>query len=227
MRHPRSILQIAGIVLLYLFLFLGGLWHLLGRYETVMSFSAGPVLIVLSLITWFTYRRTLPTSDARLRLDIVSVNIFIAGFLVEALGVRTGFPFGGYAYGTTLQPSIGHVPLAIGFAWLGVLLSSHAISQRIAERLHLKHPGWTILLTGSLMLLFDIIMEPAAVRLHYWTWDGGAIPLQNYLSWWLLGMAFTTFGMWVGALRARVPGIAVHLYLAQLLYFGISLIPPH
>ena len=40
------------------------------------------------------------------------------------------------------------------------------------------------------MFFFDLTMEPAAIALGYWTWEQGAVPLANYLSWFLLGFVF-------------------------------------
>jgi putative membrane protein len=44
-------------------------------------------------------------------------------------------------------------------------------------------------LAGLLTVAFDWIMEPVAIRLDYWTWAGGDIPLQNYLAWFLIAAA--------------------------------------
>ena len=33
------------------------------------------------------------------------------------------------------------------------------------------------------MVCFDLLMEPAAVKLDYWTWLNGHIHLRNYLVW--------------------------------------------
>jgi putative membrane protein len=32
-------------------------------------------------------------------------------------------------------------------------------------------------------VLFDLLLEPAAIALGYWQWQNNQIPLQNYLSW--------------------------------------------
>jgi hypothetical protein len=34
--------------------------------------------------------------------------------------------------------------------------------------------------------MFDWIMEPVAIRLDYWTWAGGDIPMQNYFAWFVI-----------------------------------------
>ena len=42
---------------------------------------------------------------------------------------------------------------------------------------------------ATLAVLFDWLMEPAAVKLGYWKWLGnGEIPLYNYMCWFVISM---------------------------------------
>ena len=47
------------IILLYFFLFAGGLWHVLDVFQTIMSFLAGPLLIGLGIWLYFEIRKNL------------------------------------------------------------------------------------------------------------------------------------------------------------------------
>ncbi len=38
------------------------------------------------------------------------------------------------------------------------------------------------------MLLMDLLIEPVAIHLGYWSWTGGDIPIQNYLSWFVISL---------------------------------------
>ena len=42
-----------------------------------------------------------------------------------------------------------------------------------------------VLLAAALATAFDFLLEPVAVRLDYWRWRDGVIPLQNYVAWFL------------------------------------------
>src|ERR1700680_3635196 len=56
--------------------------------------------------------------------------LFIALFSygIEALGVRTGFPFGSYRYTDVLAPILpGGVPLAVIFVWLMIMIAVRGI----------------------------------------------------------------------------------------------------
>ena len=33
------------------------------------------------------------------------------------------------------------------------------------------------------MVLLDIIIEPIAIKLDFWTWADVAVPIQNYVMW--------------------------------------------
>ena len=39
------------------------------------------------------------------------------GLAAEAVGVRTGFPFGDYSYADTLGPTVLGVPVVVPLAW--------------------------------------------------------------------------------------------------------------
>ena len=40
------------------------------------------------------------------------------------------------------------------------------------------------------MVIYDLILEQAAPLLNMWSWEGGKIPMQNYISWYLLAFLF-------------------------------------
>ena len=103
-----------------------------------------------------------------------------------------------------------------------MLIASTAVAQKIAPK---SLPEGSLFklafLVALLMVCFDLIMEPAAVKLDYWTWMNDHIPLQNYLVWFGLGFIFATIGLQTGLFRRVLPRIAIHFYFAQLFYFGL------
>ena len=63
---------------------------------------------------------------------VLGALIFGSGIALEYLGVLTGFPFGSYRYTGVLTPELpGSVPLAIGFAWLLVIVSGLFTARRL------------------------------------------------------------------------------------------------
>ena len=105
-------------------------------------------------------------------------------FWMEAVGVATGAVFGEYTYGPTLGWAWRGVPLIIAFNWVMVVNGAMSLATRIVP---VMAGGWRkpllVLLTAGGATLFDYIMEPVAIRLNYWTWTQGVIPLQNYAAW--------------------------------------------
>lgn len=66
----------------------------------------------------------------RWRGVLAVVAILVLSWLVEHVGVTTGFPFGGYHYTDTLNLKIiGVVPLAVPFAWLLVVPAALGMAE--------------------------------------------------------------------------------------------------
>lgn len=88
----------------------------------------GGLLLILqgtAIGAWLVY-------NYRWRGLLAASSILVLSWLVEHVGVHTGFPFGGYHYTETLNLKIGgEVPLAVPFAWLLVVPASLAITEHM------------------------------------------------------------------------------------------------
>ena len=110
-------------------------------------------------------------------------------FLAEAAGVATGAIFGDYAYGPTLGWAWRGVPLIIAFNWVMVVNGAVCIAGRIVSpAAGFWRTPVLVLLAGAIATAFDFLMEPVAIRLDYWSWADGTIPLQNYAAWFVLAV---------------------------------------
>jgi putative membrane protein len=116
---------------------------------------------------------------------------------LEALGARTGFPFGSYHYTNRLQPQIIGVPLLIPFAWFMMLVPSWAVARLITGSAITRSygPALFTLLSGAAMTAWDLFLDPQMVMWDFWRWElsGGlfGIPWSNYAGWLLTGMVAT------------------------------------
>lgn len=127
---------------------------------------------------------------------IFSAFVFVVSILVESLGVHTGAIFGQYFYTNALGFAILGVPVAIGFAWVMVMATSHALASFVLKAKF----GATILyviLGSAIAVSMDMVLEPIAFLVNeYWIWqDGGffyGIPTQNFAGWFLLSALFHT-----------------------------------
>ena len=143
--------------------------------------------VFLFLQALITFILLLQVADT-LSVIISSAVIFTASYFVEWWGVNTGFPFGLYSYSGVLAPVINGVPLAISFAWFVVTANS-----LLAAKYLLRLPGSAaIMVSAVLILATDILLEPFAAFINnYWQWAGGAIPIRNFISWFILGLLFS------------------------------------
>jgi putative membrane protein len=115
-----------------------------------------------------------------------SLIAFIFTFFAEFIGVKTGLVFGNYHYGSTMFMQLGKVPVVIAFNWIILILATYSLSMKLTRN------RWLAPVVGSLMIVvFDYIMEPVAMHLDYWQWDGDIIPLQNYLAWFGISLLFS------------------------------------
>ncbi len=112
----------------------------------------------------------------------------IAGFTVEAVGTNTGHIFGEYSYGKSLGIKVFETPLAMIVNWmLTVYLAVMFVGKRVK-------PLWLFALFASLLMVgYDIVLEPVAIRLDMWSWNEGVPPLQNYIGWFVVSLPLVAF----------------------------------
>jgi putative membrane protein len=140
------------------------------------------------------------------------VVIYLITLSIEIIGVKTGLVFGSYEYGDTLGFGLMGVPLVIGFNWTIIIIGTVSISNIVV-----KNRLLSAVIAGFMATFFDIILEPVAIELDYWTWEGGTIPMQNYAAWFLIATVFAlTFNLL--SLKARSK-LLIHYFFVQTLFF--------
>lgn len=138
---------------------------------------------------------------------------WLATWLIEAIGVSTGLIFGSYSYGPTLGFSLAGTPVLIGLNWIVLLITSAAITDKL-----ISNPKLKPVFGAGLMVLTDFFIEPVAMTFEYWTWEGNQIPVQNYLSWFLISLALHFF---YRRLKPEPRNPAGHfLFIIQFLFFA-------
>jgi putative membrane protein len=108
------------------------------------------------------------------------------GFLVEALGVATGFPFGSYAYNDTLGPRLLGVSLIIPLAWTMMAWPAWLVAGRLVRGRVLR-----IVVAGWALASWDVFLDPQMVAAGHWVWAHPApslpgipgVPLTNFAGW--------------------------------------------
>jgi carotene biosynthesis associated membrane protein len=114
------------------------------------------------------------------------------GLLAEAVGVRTGVPFGSYAYAGTLGPQLLGVPAVVPLAWLMMAYPALLVGRRLARGRRAAVP----FVAAWALTSWDVFLDPQMVDAGHWTWENPTpslpgvedIPLTNFAGWLLVSL---------------------------------------
>jgi len=150
--------------------------------------------------------------------------IILAGFFIEVAGVHTGAIFGEYRYGESLGLKWLGVPLIIGMNWAMLTYMTASLSDRLPLGVCGKVVTASLLMTG-----YDLVLEQSAPDLNMWYWDSDRIPPLNYLSWFLMALAFQSllkiFRIETGNKMSTLLLASQFLFFFFLFIFGTNPIP--
>ncbi len=167
---------------------LGGLtgWYALlwlGGVATYLTMDQPPAQAAWAAPAFLVTAALLVLATAQPGEAVLLLGAGLVGWCAEVVGVRTGFPFGGYTYTDVLGPSRLGVPLTMVAAWMLLV----AYGRFVGRALGLRGAGWV--LTGAAWMVgMDAVIDPlAGGALAYWTWAGSGayygIPASNFLGW--------------------------------------------
>ena len=125
---------------------------------------------------------------SRYAITYLSVTLIYA-FIIELIGVKTGWPFGQYSYDASLGPKLASVSLVVPFAWAMMAHPLLIASRRVGK-------SWVFLYGGFALMAWDLFLDPQMVAAGRWSWTfTGAhipfqpeIPLSNAFGWLFAGM---------------------------------------
>jgi putative membrane protein len=173
------------------------LWALLGALvltQICYPLTGGGLRAALTVLTvvlggLLSVSHAVLTRGVRAGLALVGIAT-VGGFLVEAIGVATGFPFGTYDYSGALGPKLLGVPLIIPLAWTWM-----AWPAWLSARLLVASRPARIVVAAVGLAAWDLFLDPQMVAEGYWRWldptpalpGVPGIPIGNYLGW--LGFA--------------------------------------
>jgi uncharacterized membrane protein len=139
------------------------------------------------------------------------------GYLAEALGVHTAFPFGHYYFTNGMGPQLFDVPILMGPAYVGMGYISWTVARVIcsAGTREIELNGARLialpLAASFVMVAWDIAIDPVlSTFAHYWVWvRGGAffgVPLSNFLGWYATNYLIYQLFVFYLRKRAGAPG---------------------
>ena len=186
---------------------------------------------------WFVYNTPmvmltmfflLTKSQAQLskKYFVFFVIVFIIGMSTEIIGVNTGFLFGHYQYGNVLGLKLYGVPLLIGFNWFIIVFCAGSFFNQILVKLIEKYnlpitesiAAITMVIGGAtIATCFDVILEPVAIKLNFWTWENGHIPILNYICWFFISAVMLMINVFLKI--SQVNKFATNLLIIEALFF--------
>jgi len=141
---------------------------------------------------------------------------FIIGLGIEIIGVQTGLIFGDYHYGPVLGPKLFETPFMIGVNWAMLVYCSGATINKLVPNVNI----WIKAIFGAIfMTLLDVLIEPVAMELNFWSWENNIVPLQNYFAWFFV--ALPLLGTYFHLLGKTTNKVAILLFIIQFIFFGI------
>jgi uncharacterized membrane protein len=114
----------------------------------------------------------------------------VVSYLMEEIGVRTGFIFGAYHYSDQLGPKIGHVPLLIPLAWFMMIYPAWVVAEALVSGVDTRSVRGLAAqstVAALVMTAWDVAMDPGMSAAGNWIWDNGGayfgVPRHNYVGW--------------------------------------------
>ncbi len=166
-------------------------------------YLSGLNVVLFAIPAFWVTRRWLGWFDA-FALWIV-LGLYAIG--IETLAIYTGFPYGHFGYSELLGAKLfGVTPWTVFLAWTPLMLGAHAIAANLLEKqpsaFSFQRSAITIAASAVIATAFDMVLDPGAVRLGFWQYDGG--------GWWY-GVPWSNFGGWL--ITASVGAIVIELFL--------------
>jgi putative membrane protein len=130
----------------------------------------------------------LPLVDRRLGASLAALTGYAYG--IEVVGVTTGWPYGDFQYVVDLGPMVAGVPIGLPVFFLPLVVNTYLLTTLVIASIS---SGWGGRVTGALIAVLgiDLVLDPAAVALGFWTYlEGGGyygVPASNFLGWLLSG----------------------------------------
>ncbi len=160
---------------------------MIGQSDVPFTLFALPFLLLTALPTIWV---SIQAWGAR-RAFYIWMALSLFAYVIEIIGVKTGFPYGYFRYSLGIQPLIYGVPLWLPLAWVPLILGAWQLAHGLHQSKAVK-----IFITAGLLVAMDLVLDPGAVVLGLWQYTAitselslmyYSVPVSNYLGWCLSG----------------------------------------
>jgi isopentenyl-diphosphate Delta-isomerase len=145
-------------------------------------------VVLFAIPAFWAARRWLGLRDAVILFVIMGAY----ALAVETIALVTDVPYGSFYYSDLLGYKLfGITPITVSLAWTPLVIASYAVAKRIVGN------AFATVIIGTLVLAaFDLVVDPGAVRIGFWRYEGGGpyygVPLSNYIGWLITGIVAMT-----------------------------------
>lgn len=190
--------------------------------------TATVVAVVLFFLTSVAHAAVHLGARAAAALVVVAGGL---GLLAEAVGVRTGFPFGEYVYTGTLGAEVLGVPVVVPLAWTMMAYPCLLLGRTLTVRARRARGPLVALTGGTALAAWDLYLDPQMTDAGHWRFAHPdpalpgipAIPLTNYAGWLLvavvmvglLHLALPTTDTWPRAVLVAPAGLLAWTWLGS------------
>lgn len=200
-KKEKLVIGVLGIIYL-----VGIFGSILPAYRTFfLSLTPFTLLLSFCAILFTLSTPTKPTFTFLLFSGLV-------GFTVELIGVNTKLLFGNYQYETNLGVKIAGVPIIIAINWAIVTIGAAHCSALLSINKITR-----MIIAAFLMVLFDFILEPVAIKSDFWKWEGGIIPIYNYFCWFFVGLFLQI--IYFSKIKHNSNKVIIALFLIMTIFF--------
>ena len=123
------------------------------------------------------------------RATVIVGGLMAYAYGIEYVGLTTGWPYGDFVYQISLGPMVDGVPIGLPVFFIPLVVNAYLLTVLLlgprAGARSVRLPA-----TVAVVLAIDLVLDPGAVGLGFWSYGGGAIygvPFSNYGGWLLSG----------------------------------------
>jgi putative membrane protein len=178
---------------------------------------------VLAIIIWLGWKKAL--------ISIIILSIYAVS--IETLAIITGFPYSPFQYTELIGTKLfGYTPFTLPFAYVPLFVGCIYLASLFWQETstYWKNMLKLVLITALLVLIADLVLDPAAVALNFWVYEYHGffygVPLQNFLGWILTGIIAALIGLLLfrkQLINKKTPALVSSLFLIIFFWTSICL----
>lgn len=155
---------------------------------TWLSFNPYIVLMGTALMRLPLIVAILPLINKRNGVLLLLLTGYV--YIIEFIGINHGWPYGNFQYLVELGPMVSGIPMALPLFFIPLVLNGYLLTLLIVKKSMLNQK-MIIPISIVLVIMIDLVLDPAAVALGFWAYGGGGefygVPYTNYQGWLISG----------------------------------------